>query len=253
MYKAIILDIDGCLSSDVGVPFNLSELIKIQEINRKSQYIFNQNIYPLITLNSGRPHAYCEAVSQMIGNYTYFIFENGAGISKSNGINYEYILDEKIDELLLKQMEKIFRNVIDHYGKNRFVVQPNKIYAKTLLFEPNDPLRIDVWNSINKIIDREKMNLYSEYGYNFINLNIKGINKGSGLDLFRNTTKIDYSEMVGVGDSFSDKNFMEKCGFKACPSNASNELKEISDYVSKYPDIFGTIDIVNYIIELNKK
>ncbi len=253
MYKAIILDIDGCISSDVGVPFNLEGLSKIQEINKKARETMSLTPFPLITLNSGRPHAYCEAVSQMIGNWTYFIFENGAGISKSNGINYEYILDEKIDEELLSEIDIIFRKMIEQYGKNCFAIQPNKIYAKTLLFQPYDPLRVRVWESINEIIQSENLNLYSEYGYNFINVHIKGINKGTGLDLFKNATKIEFSEMVGVGDSNSDKIFMEKCGYKACPSNASKELKAISDYVSEYQDIYGTIDILNYIIESNKK
>lgn len=253
MFKAVVLDIDGCISSEVGVAFNLLELNKIQDINKKSEENFSFNPFPFITLNSGRPHAYCEAVSQMIGCNQFFIFENGAGISKLNGVHYQYILDDKIEMLLLAKMDDIFKKVLELFGSERISLQPNKIYAKTLLFDPNDPLRLKVHEFITSMIEKEDLNLYSEYGYNFININIKGVDKGTGLDLFRNMTQINFSEMVGIGDSISDKLFMEKCGFKACPSNASKELKIICDYVSPYRDVSGTVDIINKIIELNKK
>jgi hydroxymethylpyrimidine pyrophosphatase-like HAD family hydrolase len=252
MFTGIILDIDGCITGDIGNAFNLPKLQTLQDINEKSKNNVLYKEIPFITLNSGRPHAYCEAISQMIGNYNYFIFENGAGISKLDGINTHYTLDSRINQELLYKMEDIFQRVAEEFRGKRYYRQPNKQYAKTLLFEDYDPLRVSVFDFIEKTIKQENLPMYAEYGLNFINLNISGIHKGTGMELFKNHVDINYKNLVGIGDSKSDILFIEKCGYKACPSNADEKLKEICDYVSDFPDIEGTIDIINKIIGINQ-
>jgi 3-deoxy-D-manno-octulosonate 8-phosphate phosphatase (KDO 8-P phosphatase) len=40
------------------------------------------------------------------------------------------------------------------------------------------------------------------------------------------------------------------CGFKACPSDAAREIREICDYVSPYPGGHGAVrDIIEYILK----
>jgi len=252
MFRACILDIDGVLVGDIGGSYNLNLLREIQLINQKFIAQKESNVYPFITINSGRPHAYCEAVSQMIGNSNFFMFENGAGISKIDKDGYKYILDERIDNNLLAEMDILIENVFTKFKEGFYYKQPNKQFAKTILFKENDSLIVKIWKFIEEEIMEKKLNLYCDHGYNFININIKGIHKGTGLEMFQNQTNIAYSEMVGVGDSLGDKNFIEKCGFKACPSNADPKLKEICDYVSKFPDIQGTLDILQRVIRLNE-
>lgn len=43
---------------------------------------------------------------------------------------------------------------------------------------------------------------------------------------------ITFSETAYLGDDLIDLKAMKLCGFSACPNDAVNEIKEISDYIS---------------------
>jgi 3-deoxy-D-manno-octulosonate 8-phosphate phosphatase (KDO 8-P phosphatase) len=61
---------------------------------------------------------------------------------------------------------------------------------------------------------------------------------------------IMFENTVYIGDDLNDYAAMSLCGFKACPTNASKEIKEICDYISPYNGGYGAVrDIVEYILK----
>ena len=62
-------------------------------------------------------------------------------------------------------------------------------------------------------------------------------------------TGLSCEEIAGIGDSMADWEFMKDCGFKACPSNGSEELMTKVDYVSPFPDTKGTADIIRKTLD----
>ena len=249
MIQCVFLDIDGCLSSHIGEIFNLQLMQKLQEYNTRSQI---EKTVPQITLNSGRPFSYCECVAQCLGTSSYYVFENGAGIGRNSNYKMDFILDEKITPELLKQVNQIIKRVHETYKEGPFIHQPNKDYAQTFLFEPNHPFGQELAQFIEDIIISKDLPLYVDLGYNFVNMNLKGLNKGTGLDLALKHSGLKQHQIAGVGDSKGDIDFVEKCAFKAAPANANDELKEICDYVSNYNDIEGIVDILHNLIQLNQ-
>ena len=60
---------------------------------------------------------------------------------------------------------------------------------------------------------------------------------------------ISAESIAYIGDDLNDYAAMMVCGFKACPADASSEIREISDYVSKYNGGHGAVrDICEYIL-----
>ena len=52
-----------------------------------------------------------------------------------------------------------------------------------------------------------------------------------------------------IGDDLNDYVAMRMCGFKACPSDAADEIKAICDYVSTFPGGQGAVrDICEYLL-----
>lgn len=60
---------------------------------------------------------------------------------------------------------------------------------------------------------------------------------------------IPTQEIVGIGDSGGDWQFMKKCGFTACPSGAADMLKKEVDYVAGRPTSRGTKEIIQYVLD----
>ena len=57
-----------------------------------------------------------------------------------------------------------------------------------------------------------------------------------------------------IGDDLNDYAAMKQCGFKACPFDAAEEIKAISDYVSPYSGGHGAVrDICEHILKKDGK
>ena len=61
------------------------------------------------------------------------------------------------------------------------------------------------------------------------------VNKGSSLIKLLRTKGIHSKEVLAVGDSENDLDFLKMVGVKVAVSNANPELKAIADYVTEKP------------------
>jgi len=58
------------------------------------------------------------------------------------------------------------------------------------------------------------------------------VNKGSSLELLLESMGIEMADIMAIGDSENDIEFLEMAGFRVAVANAAPELKEIADYVT---------------------
>ena len=57
-----------------------------------------------------------------------------------------------------------------------------------------------------------------------------------------------------IGDDLNDYASMKLCGFKACPADAAQEIREICDYISPYSGGHGAVrDICEHILKREGK
>lgn len=61
---------------------------------------------------------------------------------------------------------------------------------------------------------------------------------------------IDKSELAYIGDDLNDYSGMQLASFKACPSDAAEEIKKIANYISPYAGGQGAFrDVICYILK----
>lgn len=66
--------------------------------------------------------------------------------------------------------------------------------------------------------------------------------------------KLRESEVLCMGDDIPDFEIMSHCGVAACPADAAEEIKEISDYISLYGGGKGCVrDVIEQVLRLQKK
>lgn len=64
---------------------------------------------------------------------------------------------------------------------------------------------------------------------------------------------LSWEEVCFIGDDFPDLEVMQKCGMKMCPFNAVQEIKEVSDYISRNIGGNGAVrDIFNELKRLRE-
>lgn len=81
-----------------------------------------------------------------------------------------------------------------------------------------------------------------------IHITDPGVNKGSSLEIVANDMRLDVGEILAIGDSENDLEFLEVAGFKVAVANADKELKEDADYITKAPYGDGTAEAINKFI-----
>ena len=61
---------------------------------------------------------------------------------------------------------------------------------------------------------------------------------------------IRLEDVAYIGDDLNDLEVMKMCGITGCPADAVEEIKNISDYVSKFNGGSGAIrDFVDWILK----
>jgi HAD superfamily hydrolase (TIGR01484 family) len=69
-----------------------------------------------------------------------------------------------------------------------------------------------------------------------------GISKYSGFKHLVDNLHIDLSEVLGVGDTIHDWEFIEHCGYKGVMANATDELKGKADFNDPHTFLGGHVD-----------
>ena len=65
-----------------------------------------------------------------------------------------------------------------------------------------------------------------------IHLTDPAVNKGSSLKILLESMGIEMEDVMAIGDSENDREFIEHAGFRVAVANADPELREMADYIT---------------------
>ena len=235
--RLLVFDIDGVLTRGEGKALDLDLLKGLALLNQAAR---RDPALPAVTLCTGRPSPYIEVMLQAIDGHLPGIFENGAGLyvptdykflphpDLQNGTDM-WAIRQRLEETLLKDGTAYF--------------QPGKEFTLTIL--PTNPANKD------RLHDQTKaaLNMYKgtfdlASSPSCLNILPRNIHKAKGIEFLCDQTGYSPSEMLGVGDSGVDIQFLSLVGFSAAPANAEQEIKKIVQYVSPYQTGEGVRDIL---------
>lgn len=237
--KLLVLDIDGVINRGHEKSYNIEILKKLQDINNKSKI---DNSVPGISLITGRPGAYAEAICQVIGCYQPIIFEHGTGSFNPN--KFKSIANPALGDVdhLLKIYEKIRLSFLKN---KKAYVQTGREYSMSIF--PYQEFNLEDINSVCSDILGSDLEFFDILGaQTCLNIIPKDFHKGTGLKFLSRLTGINISEMLTVGDSEIDVPMLNISGFSACPANSSDSVKNVSKYCASKKYDQGLLEILEH-------
>ena len=139
-----------------------------------------------------------------------------------------YIFKADPDEVARKTAQKAPFQVVEEY--NMDFLKDDKI-AK-ILFEKRD---MDFLKQIEKEIkpytDGKVSVSYSSHRY--LEMNALGVDKGTGLHWLANYLGIDSQDVIAIGDNYNDVDMIKEAGLGVCVQCSTQDIKEMSDYVTE--------------------
>ena len=207
MIKAIALDVDGTITDEKRI-LCTSSLEAIRESEERG--------IPVI-LVTGNILCSTRTISILLGTSGGLVAENGGVIKSSKG---KYILGD------IRKCQKAFE-----FLKSRFQIKKVE-YSEQRVSE------IAIERDVDVEILKESLKNFNVRLYDTkfaIHITDPSVNKGSSLICLAQDLGVRPKEIMAVGDSENDLEFLEVAGIKVAVANADHELKSLADYISKKP------------------
>jgi len=240
--RLIISDVDGCLSPEESVPWDLDAFGRFARRAREAAR--GEGPLPPITLCTGRPQPYCEVLAKLLDIRLPVICENGAVIYTlhDNYARYAPGVREESVEGLRAVVSWLERDVLPR--EPHAVLQYGKM-AQLSIFSQDPAVLPGIAPRIEDFTARQGgPELVINLSHYYLNVSLAGVDKGSALRAVLEELGLTREEVVGIGDTEGDMPLREAVGFFACPSNAHGVILDAADYVSPYPLLEGVLDIL---------
>lgn len=253
MYKILAFDLDETIFNDE----RKLDLNTIKALKKAKDA--GVKIVPA----SGRgPRFVADLYDRLDINYDdqYSILANGACVikNKSNTLITKHSPDIEILEKLFYYGIKhhfnvqiytdegvyFFNNYIqelkesEQFKKNRFVMKENdfsivkdKNILKALYYYPDYYVFKSIEGEVEKLSEAKIEISYSSMRY--MELNCLNINKAVGLKDLCEYLNVDIKDTIAIGDNFNDLELIRQSGLGVAVKNAIDEVKEVSDYITK--------------------
>jgi hypothetical protein len=238
-FDAVICDVDGCLGPESTAPLDAPALAVLAEHNRRA---IEAGDRPVITLCSGRPQPFVEALCRLLGNSALpAIAEMGVWVFDPRG--NQYLLDPSITPDHLAAVRDAERFVLRDLAPRGVVIQPCKT-ASMSLWHADTAYLMTLKPMLAQTFAREGWPLRVSSTVAWINCDLAHVNKDTGIVRLLALTGLTRDRLAGVGDTLGDLAIRRSVAYFACPSNADPALAAHADYVSPRPEVEGVIDIV---------
>ena len=255
MLKLIFSDLDGTLLNSVKtVDEKTVECIKNLDSTR---FIINTGRLPY-NVEVLRP--YVDLSNMVCGNGAYIKIDNKAVYNCYTDKNEAYaLLDYAYSHDLVPRVFMESNYYITSTPNLLTFVKP-AVVSKDELYEllkkeevykigfmEDDP---NTLKAIEDFIKVNNKNMVCEYSTSkFLECHHKDASKGKAIDVVSNLLNIPKSEVLAIGDNENDLSMFNRGYHSGCPSNASDNVKKIVEYISHLDcDHDSMVDIIEHFM-----
>ncbi len=219
---------------------DVASLAKVAEHNRLAR---ERRDRPVVTLCSGRPQPFAEAMCKLIGNLEApCIAENGVWMYHP-GENL-YLMDPGITAEDRRAVREASAWIEGEFGPKGVQQQPGKSAAVSLYHADTEYLR-SIAPVVEEEFQRRGWPLRVSMTWLYINCDLKHVSKGTGMDRLLRSVGVEKERVAGIGDTTGDMPIRERVGWFACPANAQDVIKGEADYVAEGEEAVGVVEILS--------
>lgn len=222
MIKLFVTDLDGCISFPYRAP-DWDHMTQIRSLNEESK--FDKTIPPL-TICTGRPYPYAEAVAQWLHIDIPFVFESAA-LYLWNGNRIKTALKDENNELQpINELKGWLVNDVLPDFPTAAIEFTKKMDAGVVAPEK------DVIDEIHRIVKERVNSLYPQLEIHItdvsVNVLLGGNNKLQGMKLLAEELDITLDDIAYIGDTGGDIPALSHVKMPFCPINATRAVKNVS-------------------------
>jgi len=245
MIKLFVTDLDGCISHPFKTP-HWESINRLRDLNNKSEH--DESIPPL-TICTGRPYPYAEAVGQWLNIRHPFVFES-AGVYHWNGNRIQTALDNS--GVSLDPIHALKRWLTDTILPE----YPTAMLEFTKMMDagvvcPDEAVIDEIHQKALKYVPEKFPGLEIHTTEVSINILMPGNNKLRGLRLLGENLGIGLHEMAYIGDTGGDAVALKEVNMPFAPANARKVAKDVAK-VTRGETTQGVLEAYKEVIASNR-
>jgi hydroxymethylpyrimidine pyrophosphatase-like HAD family hydrolase len=238
-FDAIISDIDGCLGPESDEPLPVEGLARIARHNRLA---IARRDRPILTVCSGRPLPFVEAVCRVIANDRLpAVCENGVWLYDPHRRSFER--DPRITAEHVALVHDAMRWVETDLGPSGVVIQPGKS-ASMSLWHPDTEFLFSLLPLLRDRFAAEHWPFRVSTTIAWINCDLDFVSKATGVERLMRAAGLTRERAVFVGDAPGDLVVQPLVALFAAPANCHEQVKSRADLVTAAPEVDGVLELL---------
>ena len=241
--RLVVSDVEGCVIPVGGGVWDHEALAALAAYNAAAR----EGRLPPLTLCSGRPAQFVEAVGSAIGLFVPAVCENGAVLFDPRDKTTHLLFDESQRDLFARIAE-VLRRRLEAPGWAR--VPRGKEICVTVVPAAGR------WRDIRDLLEEVRAVLAGElgigpeavnatYSSGAVDLTPAGVDKAGGVRHLLRLLEVEPHQVLAVGDGGNDLPMLELAGVSAAPSNARHEVAGVVDFLASQPEARGLVEILS--------
>jgi hydroxymethylpyrimidine pyrophosphatase-like HAD family hydrolase len=246
--RLFVTDLDGCLSHPFQPPAweALLALVRLQAEHPRDPTI------PPLTLCTGRPLAYAEAVAQWLGVTRPIVFESGSGMYDpvANRVSWSPAIDARTEATLARLRQRIHGELVGRFPGTVAELGKQKDVG---LIHPDARVIASLVAAVTEIV-REDGDDAVEIHHTSISVSAipRAANKGAGLAWLADCLGLPLAALAYIGDSGGDIPALRRAGMAFAPANAADEVKALAT-VTRGEATAGVLEAYQAVIAHNRR
>ncbi len=222
MIKLFVTDLDGCISYPFRSP-KWDAIQSIRDLNIRSR---SDETIPPLTICTGRPYPYAEAVAQWLDIRIPFVFES-AGLYHWDGNRIETSLNGQ-DHMLepIREMKRWIReHILPKYPT------ANIEFTKMMdagIVTPHRNVVDEVLPRIEEKVRNDFPGMFVHWTDVSVNVLLEGNDKLQGMKLLAASQNVSLQEIAYIGDTGGDISALKHVKLAYSPKNATRGVKNVS-------------------------
>lgn len=240
-FRLVVSDVEGCVIPGDGRPWPLNLLARLAARVADGE----AGRGPRLTLCSGRPAQFVEAVCQALGVRLPAVCENGAVVLYPEGGTVRRLYTPEQARL----MERVRRVCLRAYGDAGAVrVPPGRELGVALVPVPGvGPGLVQLREDVEARLRRAGVplaELFVTVSGGAVDITPRGVDKASGVRALLAELGIAPEEVFAIGDGGNDLPLLRLAGGSGAPANARPEVRAAVDRVASQPHTAGVLELL---------
>ncbi len=249
MIKLFVTDIDGCLAQPY-TGYDLEGLATLRDHAAQAGAPAAEHPTPAVSICSGRPYPYVEAMTQALDLTVPVLFEAGGG--RFDPVEAQTVWNPAFTDEIAAEVEEVQHWFVTECIPGTKMSLDHAKRTQAGVVSPDADEIVKARAETERFVEAHVPDLRVFSTDVSVDVLPPGITKRKGLEWLTDHLGVEMDEVAYIGDADSDLEALAAVGTSFAPANADAEVRRAVDHVTDGSILDGTLEAYRACLDVNE-